>query len=130
VKTHDEMIGAWKKDPAFRNAYDALEEEFALFDELLKARSRAGLTQAEVAERMDTKTPAVARLEAGGGSKKHSPSIATLRRYAAAVGCRLEVKLVPFPRSLERKKAAPAESRRASLTEGRPIARHREVRSA
>ena len=130
MKTHDEMIGVWKKDPAFRKAYDALEEEFALFDELLKARSRAGLTQAEVAERMDTKTPAVARLEAGGGSKKHSPSIATLRKYAAAVGCRLEVKLVPFPRSLERKKEAPADSRRASLTEGRPIARHREVRSA
>jgi transcriptional regulator with XRE-family HTH domain len=124
------MIGAWKKDPAFRKAYEALEEEFALFDELLKARSRAGLTQAEVAERMDTKTPAVARLEAGGGSKKHSPSIATLRRYAAAVGCRLEVKLVPCPRSLERKKAASAESRRTSLSEGRPIARHREARSA
>lgn len=130
MKTHDEMIRAWKKDPAFRKAYDALQEEFALFDELLKARSRAGLTQAEVAERMDTKTPAVARLEAGGGSKKHSPSLATLRRYAAAVGCRLEVKLVPCPQSLERKTAAPAESRRASLAEGQPITRHREVRSA
>ena len=40
------------------------------------------------------KAPAVARLEAGGGSKKHSPSIGTFRRYARAVGCRLEVKLV------------------------------------
>jgi transcriptional regulator with XRE-family HTH domain len=130
VKTHDEMIGAWKKDPAFRKAYDALEAEFILFDELLTARSRAGLTQAEVAERMGTKTPAVARLEAGGGSKKHSPSIATLRKYAAAVGCHLEVKLVPFPQSVERKKAVPTESRRASLTAARPIARHREMRSA
>ncbi len=116
MKTHDEMIGSWQKDPAFRKAYDALEEEFALFDELLKARGRAGLTQAEVAERMDTKTPAVARLEAGGGSKKHSPSIATLRRYAAAVGCRLEVKLVPAPQSLARKKAASDESRRTCLS--------------
>jgi len=48
-------------------------EEFALLDEPLHARQFAGLTQAEVAERMGTKTPAVARLEAGGGSKRHSP---------------------------------------------------------
>jgi transcriptional regulator with XRE-family HTH domain len=48
-----------------------------------------------VAARMGTKPPAVARIEAGGGSKKHSPSIATLRRYAAAVGCKLKIELVP-----------------------------------
>ena len=71
------------------------EDEFALFDEFLKARRHAGLTQAEVAVRMDTKPPAVARIEAGGESKKHSPSIATLCRYAAAVGCKLKIELVP-----------------------------------
>ncbi len=58
------------------------------------ARKAAGLTQAEVAERMGTKTSAVARLEAGGGNKKHSPSIATLQKYAQAVGCQLEIRLV------------------------------------
>ena len=98
MKTHTEMIVTWKKDPEFRKAYDALEEEFALFDELFKARSRVGLTQAEVAERMETKTPAIAR-EAGGGSKKHSPSISTLQKYAEAVGCRLEIRLVPLSSS-------------------------------
>jgi transcriptional regulator with XRE-family HTH domain len=41
------------------------------------------------------KTPAIARLESGGGSKKHSPSIATLRKYAKAVNCRLQITLVP-----------------------------------
>jgi transcriptional regulator with XRE-family HTH domain len=60
------------------------------------ARHQAGLTQAAVAERMGTQTPAVARLEAGGGHQKHSPSLATLRKYAAAVGCRVEIKLVPL----------------------------------
>jgi hypothetical protein len=50
----------------------------------------------EVAERMGTKTPAVARLEAGGGRQHHAPSLATLRKYAASVGCRLEVKLIPL----------------------------------
>jgi DNA-binding XRE family transcriptional regulator len=69
--------------------------EFALLDELLKARRRAGLTQAEVAARMGTKTPAVARLEAGCGSQWHSPSVTTLRKYANAVGCRLKIRVWP-----------------------------------
>jgi len=67
------------RNPEVLNAYEALEDEFSLFDELLKARTKAGLTQAEVARRMGTKTPAVARLEAGGGNRKHSPSVSTLR---------------------------------------------------
>jgi hypothetical protein len=56
------MIAGWKKEPAFRRQYDALEEEFAPFDELLRARHNAGLTQADVAARMGTKPPAAARL--------------------------------------------------------------------
>jgi len=71
-----------------------LQEEFSLFDELLKARTFAGLTQSDVADLMGTKTPAIARLENGGGNKQHSPSISTLRKYASAVGCHLEIKLV------------------------------------
>ena len=95
MKTHEEMISEWKKDPAFKKEYDKLDEEFQLFDELVQARRQAGMTQAELAERMGTKTPAVARLEAGGGARKHSPSVSTLRKYAAAVGCSLQIKLVP-----------------------------------
>lgn len=97
MNTHNDMIADWKKDPTFRKEYDALEEGFVFFDALVSARHQAGLTQADVAERMGTQTPAVARLEAGGGHQKHSPSLATLRKYAAAVGCRVEVKLVPLP---------------------------------
>jgi DNA-binding XRE family transcriptional regulator len=93
MKTHKELVKKMLTNPAVRKAYDAQAEEFALLDELLKARRRAGLTQRDVAELMGTKPPAVARLEAGGGSKRHSPSIATLRKYAEAVGCRLEVRL-------------------------------------
>ena len=96
MKPHDAMIAAWKEDPAFRKEYDPLEEEFVLFDALVSARHQAGLSQADVAERMGTQTPAIARLEAGGGRQRHSPSLATLRKYAAAVGCRLEIKLVPL----------------------------------
>ena len=95
MRTHTELVNAMLRKPGVRKAYDALGEEFTLLDELLRARRRAGLTQAQVAERMGTKTPAVARLEAGGGSKRHSPSLATLRKYAAAVGCRVEIRLRP-----------------------------------
>lgn len=54
MKTHDAMIAAWKEDPTFRKEYDALEEEFALFDALVSARHQAGLSQADVAERIGT----------------------------------------------------------------------------
>ena len=47
MKTHREMIDEWKKDPDFVAEYDALADEFALFDEMLRARKNAGLTQAD-----------------------------------------------------------------------------------
>ena len=77
-----------------RAAYDALDEEFSALDALLTARKEAGLTQAQVAERMGTTTSAVSRLEASLASEKHSPSFATLRKYAAACGKSLRISLV------------------------------------
>jgi predicted transcriptional regulator len=83
---------AWKrkqmKDPEFRKEYDALEEEFALIGELLSARSKAKLTQAQVARRMGTSQSAVARIESG-----RTPSLTSLRKYARAVGRKVEIKL-------------------------------------
>jgi transcriptional regulator with XRE-family HTH domain len=95
MMTHKALVKKLLQQPEVKAEYDAQAEEFALLDELLRARRQAGLTQAEVAARMGTKTPAVARLEAGGGSRHHSPSVATLRKYARAVGCRLEIQLRP-----------------------------------
>ncbi|WP_076889549.1 helix-turn-helix domain-containing protein [Burkholderia pseudomallei] len=69
-----------------RVAYDALEDEYAALNAILTARREAGLTQAQVAERMGTTASAVSRLEASLSSEKHSPSFATLRKYAAACG--------------------------------------------
>ncbi len=69
-------------------------EHFAVLDEILTARREAGLTQARIAERMGTKAPAIARLESALASGKHSPSLSTLRKYAAALGKRVEVHLV------------------------------------
>jgi len=80
------------RKPGVRKAYDDLADEFALLGEFLRARAEAGLTQAEVAERAGTTQSAIARLESG--VPKHSPSIVTLQKYARAVGCRVEIRLV------------------------------------
>ena len=93
--THSELKAKALEDPEARAEYERLNrEEFALLDEMLAARRAAGLTQAQVAERMGTKAPAVARLENALASGKHSPSLDTLRKYAAALGKRVEVHLV------------------------------------
>jgi transcriptional regulator with XRE-family HTH domain len=89
------MAEAWKKDPEFKAAYDELDTEFVLLRQLLAARRKAGLTQAGVAAKMGTKPPAVTRLETALSANIHSPTLATLKKYARAVGCKLEVHLVP-----------------------------------
>ena len=77
----------------FKATYDALELEYRVANQMLRARARAGLTQDAVAERMGTTKSAISRLESAG---KHAPSLTTLKRYADAAGCELHVKLVPL----------------------------------
>lgn len=91
---HNELKHTALKRPEVKAAYEALEPEFKLLRQMMQARQEADLTQAQVASRMGTKPPAVTRLEASLSSGMHSPSIATLRKYAEAVGCRLEIHLV------------------------------------
>jgi DNA-binding XRE family transcriptional regulator len=74
-----------------KDAYEAMSEEFTALDVLLKARKQAKLTQEEVAARMGTTKSAVSRLESSLTSEKHSPSVATLRKYAQACGKKLLV---------------------------------------
>ena len=52
MKTHKELLDEWMKEPEFVAEYNALADEFALFDEMLKARKNVGLTQADVAKKM------------------------------------------------------------------------------
>lgn len=92
--THAKMRAKLMEDPAFRAEFERIErEEMPMFDAILAARKAAGLTQAQVAERMGTKAPAVARLENALITGTPSPSLSTLRKYAAALGKRLEVRL-------------------------------------
>ena len=95
ILTHEQMVSKMLKKPAVCAEHDRLNrEEFSILDEILAARREAGLSQAQVAERMGTKAPAIARLESALASGKHSPSLNTLRKYAAALGKRFEVHLV------------------------------------
>lgn len=89
--THDELKAKALAISEVRAEYEALAPEFDLLQRMLQARKSAGLTQNDVAERMGTKREAVARLEAAVASGKHSPSIATLQKYAQAVGHRIEI---------------------------------------
>ncbi len=90
MRTHDQVVKKLMKRPGVRAEVERIErEETALLDALLKARQEAGLTQAQVAERMGTQAPAVARLERALATGKHSPSVATLRKYVKACGKRL-----------------------------------------
>lgn len=81
----------WMKNPEYRAEYEALEDEYQLARALIEARVRAGLTQEELAERMGTKQPVVARLESG----RVSPSAKTLQRFAQATGTTLRIRFEP-----------------------------------
>ena len=89
---HKAFLAKASSRKGFNVAYDALELEYKVASQMLRARARAGLTQDAVAEKMGTTKSAISRLESAG---KHAPSLATLKRYAEAVGCDLQVKLVP-----------------------------------
>src|SRR5262245_9735478 len=81
----EEAIARWRRDPEYVKEYDALEGEFALVSEIIKARAAAGLTQAELAKRMKTTQGAIARM----------PSTRTLKRFAAATGHKLKIRFEP-----------------------------------
>ena len=89
MKTLKTLKAELLADPATHAEYVSVASEFAMARELIAARSRAGLTQGEVAERMGTTQSVVARLESG----RRAPSMRTVQRYAQAVGTRAVVHL-------------------------------------
>ena len=94
MRTHDQIVKKLLSRLGVRAEVERIErDESALLDALLKARQDAGLTQAQVAERMGTQAPAVARFERSLSAGKHSPSVATLRKYVEACGKRLVLRV-------------------------------------
>jgi ribosome-binding protein aMBF1 (putative translation factor) len=81
----------WSKDESYKSEYDALDEEFQLARALIEARTRAGLSQTQLARRMKTSQSYVARIEGG----KVRPSTDALERFAQATGTRLRITFQP-----------------------------------
>lgn len=95
IKLQEKLRKEVLKDPVTRAEYEAFKLQLEVSEQLKTARKKAHMTQDNVAEKMDTLKPVVARLEAAGGRGKHSPSIKTLVKYASAIGFELKIKLVP-----------------------------------
>lgn len=81
----------WRSSPKFKAEYDALAEEFALADTLIRARASADMTQEEVAKKMKTSQSYIAKMEGG----VINPSMKALKRYAEATGARLKISMEP-----------------------------------
>ena len=113
-----ELKARFMEDPAFREEYARIDGGYALIEALVRARTAAKLTQAELASRLGTTQSAVARLEGG----RVSPSFATLRRYAEATGTRLTVDGQGVPGRGERRIAGARPAERSLGRRGRLVA--------
>lgn len=92
MKTHkslkfDDYLKEQLKDPEFKKAYDELDDEFRTIEALIRARNKAHLTQAQVAEKMGISQSAVARIESGAWNIKYK----TFFNYLKACGKRVAI---------------------------------------
>jgi len=76
------------KNDEFKKEYDLLKEEFELAREIIKLRTKASLTQKQLAELAGTSQPAIARLESGS---YNNVSLAFLRRIGKALNVTPEI---------------------------------------
>jgi len=92
--THEELKQKALKNKNVQKEYNKLDLEFQLLNEMLTARKEAGLNQSQVAELMGTKQTSITRLESALSVGNHSPSLSTIKKYANAVGCHLDIRFV------------------------------------
>lgn len=90
IKTFKEVAKKWHKKKSYRDAYNALEPEFAIARAIIEARLKSKLSQKELAKRMKTTQPMIARMEAA----RQKPSVQTLLNFAKATGTRLSIQFV------------------------------------
>ena len=87
-----EFLEEQLKDPEFKGEYEALHDEFTLAREVLELRQKHHMTQKQLAGKIGTSQPAIARLESGNYK---SISLAFLRRVAKGLDAVPEVHLRP-----------------------------------
>ncbi len=93
LKDFKKIKKMWLQDSRVKKEYDSLKEEFQVAEEIIKARCRVRMTQAELAEKIGTKAPAISRLESPLYGKV---TMTMLKKVANALGCKLQIKLVPL----------------------------------
>lgn len=86
-QTLDSYLAEQMQDPEFRAAYEALEPAY----QIARLRILRGLTQEQLAEKVGTKQPSIARLESG----RSTPNLDFLRRVAEALDAQVEIRIVP-----------------------------------
>ena len=82
-----ELRAKYMRDPEFKRAYDDLELEFSLISAILDARTKKGMTQKKLAEKVGTKQSAIARFEAGNAN----PTLSFLKKLSRALDLKLTV---------------------------------------
>lgn len=87
MTTHKEVMARMMKRPGFKDAYDALEPEFKIYDAIMKARVKKNMTQAELAEKVGIKRSALARIESGAISS----TLMTIQKLLSGLGLKLKV---------------------------------------
>lgn len=92
---HETLKAEVLADPGMLAEYEAFKSQLELAQKMRLARQKVGLTQEDVAKKMHTQKPVIARLEAAGGKQHHSPSLTTLQKYAKAIGYRIRIDLIP-----------------------------------
>lgn len=90
MKSYKQLKTQLLKNKEVKKAYDALESEFVLIENLIQKRIEIGLTQKQVAEKVGTRQSAISRLESG----TYNPTLNFLQKIADALGTRLQVTLV------------------------------------
>jgi ribosome-binding protein aMBF1 (putative translation factor) len=96
-RTLNNYINEQMKNPEFKKEWAKLDPEFALIESIIKARETAGLTQAELAERIGTKQPALSRLERGGF---RTATVETLNKIARALDAELIIRFQPMEKKV------------------------------
>ena len=95
MTTHEKLKVKALSNPKVKQHYDDLRDEFDLLRTFIKARHTAHKSQADMAKLMGTSTSVIGRLESSGGKTYHSPTLATLQRYAKALHQKIVIRLVP-----------------------------------
>lgn len=87
MKSYKKLKQEILKDKETKKAYNELGPEFKLIEMIIERRVKQGLTQAELAEKINTKQSAISRFEKGN----YNPTINFLNNIASALGIKLKI---------------------------------------